>query len=162
MVASTARAEERRFTDSPHTEASDLIVGAKLTYVDEHAEGERERGAGAAVFVELTLVEDLLELELGFGGVVPEDSAAQLAFEPLLKTTFRAHHRIDPYLGVGPALLVGKERPSVRGGGQLVVGSYLWMHDSFGFDVDVGCSLLSGHKDLTYEITLGVGPVLRL
>jgi hypothetical protein len=157
-----ARAEQRPVLQSPHTEESELIVGLKALYVSEHAEAQRERGAGIGAFVETTLLEHLLELELGFVGVFPEESAAQLAFEPLLKVTFNVFKRLDPYLGLGPIVLWGAESPHFRGGGQLTLGSYVWINTRFGFDLDFGAALMSGALGVSDELTIALGPVLRL
>lgn len=157
-----ARAESRPVLESPQTEHSEFILGLKALYVSEHAEARRERGAGIGAFVETSLIEHLLELELGVVGVFPEESAAQLAFEPLLKVTFNVLKRLDPYLGVGPILLWGAERPHLRGGGQLTLGSYVWVHSRFGFDIDFGAALMSGALGVADELTVALGPVLRL
>jgi len=155
-------AESRPVIRSPHTEHSDLIIGIKGTFVDEFAEDAREQGGGLSAFVEMTLIEHLLELELGVVGILPEESAAQIAFEPLLKVTFHAGEIVDPYVGMGPVVLWGAERPSLRGGGQVVLGSYFWLNKVFGFDADVGSAVLSGGREVAYEYTFTFGPVLRL
>jgi hypothetical protein len=161
LAASPARAEEPRALRSPHTEHSRWIVGLKGLYVAERADQEVERGGGLGAFFELTLLEHRLELELGVVGVDPKESAGQVAFEPLLKSSFEVIEAVNPYLGAGPVLLWGLESPHLRGGGQLVLGSYFWAHPKFGFDLDAGFSLLSGGGSLAYEITVGLGPVAR-
>ena len=158
----TGYAQERPLTRSPHTEHSALLVGLKGIFVDEFAEGEHEQGGGLAAFIELTLLEHLLELELGVVGVLPQESAAQVAFEPLLKVTFHVVEAVDPYVGGGPVVLWGAERPNLRGGGQIVIGSYFWINHAFGLDTDVGGALLSGARDVATEYTFTLGPVLRL
>lgn len=158
---SAAIAAEPGVLKSPHTEESHVIVGLKGTFVREHAEEEIEQGAGLGSFVETTLIEHHLELELGVVGILPGETAAQLAFEPLLKLGFHLAESVDPYVGVGPIVLWGAELPHLRGGGQAVVGSYFWVHPRFGIDMDVGFALLSGERDLTDEVTLGLGPIVR-
>jgi hypothetical protein len=159
--ASPAHAEPRRGLRSPHTEESRWIVGLKGLYVSEHADQQTERGGGLGAFFEFSLIQHLLELEVGVVGVDPKESAGQIALEPLLKVSFDVIEAVNPYLGAGPVLLYGLERPHLRGGGQLVAGSYFWAHAKFGFDLDVGFSLLSGAGSLAYEVTVGFGPIVR-
>jgi hypothetical protein len=161
LIVSSARAETPRGLRSPHTEESRWILGLKGVYVSERADQEVERGGGVGAFFEFSLIRHLLELELGVVGVDPKESAGQVAFEPLLKLAFDVTDAVNPYLGAGPVLLYGLERPHLRGGGQLVAGSYFWAHPKFGFDLDVGISLLSGSGSVAYEVTLGFGPIVR-
>jgi hypothetical protein len=161
LVTTSARAEKPRGLRSPHTEHSRWIIGLKGLYVAERADHETERGGGLGGFFEFSLIQHLLELELGVVGVDPKESAGQVAFEPLLKLSFDVVEAVNPYLGAGPVLLYGLERPHLRGGGQIVAGSYFWAHPKFGFDLDVGFSLLSGSSSVAYEVTVGFGPIVR-
>ena len=47
------------------------------------------------------------------------------------------------------------------GGARRIGGSYFWAHPKFGFNLDVGFSLLSGAGSVAYEVTLGFGPIVR-
>src|SRR4051794_6401463 len=87
-VASPAHAERPRGLRSPHTEHSRWILGLKGLYVSERADQQTERGGGLGAFFECSLIEHLLELEVGVVGVDPKESAAQVALEPLLKVSF--------------------------------------------------------------------------
>ncbi|MFT3923243.1 MAG: hypothetical protein QM778_11985 [Myxococcales bacterium] len=161
LAIPVAHAEKPRGLRSPHTEESRWILGLKGLYVSERADEQIERGGGLGAFFECSLIQHFLELELGVVGVDPKESAGQVAFEPLLKFSFDVTETVNPYLGAGPVLLYGLERPHLRGGGQLVAGSYFWAHPKFGFDLDVGFSLLSGAGSLAYEVTVGLGPIVR-
>lgn len=161
LATSAAQAEKPRGLRSPHTEESRWILGLKGVYVAERADEQTEQGGGLGAFFECSLIQHLLELEVGIVGVDPKESAAQVALEPLLKVSFDVLESVHPYLGIGPVLLYGFERPHLRGGGQLVAGSYFLVHPKFGFDLDVGFSLLSGAGLLAYEVTVGFGPIVR-
>jgi hypothetical protein len=67
---------------------------------------------------------------------------------------------VDPYLALGPLLLKVQRLPLVCGG-QLSAGAYVWLHESFGLDVDLSLALLRDHG-AALVLVLGAGPVWRL
>lgn len=157
-IASSARAES--MLASPHTEESNVILGAKsLASLQNVQSVERAAAFGVAMFGETTLVEDRLEFEFGVG-LSRTAAGVEIAFEPLLKLPLSGTHRFDPYLALGPVLLKAEKLPLVYGG-QLSAGSYVWLHETLGIDLDLSLALFYD-RGPALELVLGAGPVLRI
>ena len=158
---------ERSMHSSPHTEESDVLVGAKAMGMLEHVDAEEQdlthAALGGGLYVELSLVPGWLELELGAVALRMPDET-ELTLEPLLKKNFHIDERVDLYLGLGPTIGVAlrdEGDATLIVGGFAVLGGYLWIDRVAGVDLDITVELASVPEPAV-AVIVGLGPVLRL
>lgn len=162
--ASSARAET--IHASPHLDHTTWIVGAKIVQFNAWNPGDGEspnetvNAIGGGLLIERTLLEGWLEIELSVAGVDTDEGTA-VPIDLLLKKSFE-FGRINPYVGIGPSISVdivdGEAETSA--GCAFAIGTYIWMSDHVGIDVDVDYALVS-NRGAAQELTLSLGPVLR-
>ncbi|MGF1466836.1 MAG: hypothetical protein ACFCGT_11950 [Sandaracinaceae bacterium] len=161
---------------SPHTENTRFILGLKGAQLTAFINGrEQEEGelvpvpspqaaGGVQAFFETTLVEGVAELELGFSTFIFADET-ELPFDVLLKKPFCLNHVVQMYLGIGGTVSTVIDRQGntdVGGGGIFAFGTYLWVTENFGFDLEADYALIGVAGDTVHELTLGFGPALRI
>ena len=120
-------------------------------------------GYGFATVAETTVLNGRLGLELDFVFTAPGDEIA-VAGEPMLKLPWHLRSWCEPYVAAGPlALRIRDERGAHywMGGGQIVVGLFLWFAEMAGLDLDVSLGAAHGPEVTMAELTIAVGPVLR-
>lgn len=120
-------------------------------------------GYGFATVAETTVLHGRLGLELDFVFTAPGDEIA-VAGEPMLKLPWHLRSWCEPYVAAGPlAMRIRDERGAHfwMGGGQLVVGLFLWFAEMAGLDLDVSLGAAHGPEVTMAELTIAVGPVLR-
>ena len=146
---------------SPHLEETKQLVGIKGIGASGFEDGKSEFGGGFGVFYERTVIEGWLELEFNPSFLWVEGKRV-VSTDVLAKKSFFAHESVNPYVGLGPAVVVtiGDEKTKTRFGLSAAVGSYFWPWERVGFDFDVvyTVQLTSG---IVHELTLQFGPVVR-
>lgn len=166
IVAGTTPARGETIHASPHLEHTTWILGAKLVQFNAWNPGDGESpnetvtGVGGGLLVERTLVEGWLEIELSASGVATGDGVV-VPIDVLFKKSFELG-RLNPYFGIGPSISIdivdGEAEASA--GCAFAVGSYIWVSEHVGIDVDLDYALVSNHG-AAQELALSVGPVLR-
>jgi hypothetical protein len=154
-------------TSGSEPDEDHVMAGMKGVTVSERAhthEGTLSlNGYGAAGFGEATLLHDRLGLELAFVVTTAADEMSW-ATEPLIKAPLHLSRWIEPYAGVGPMIVHVRDGHGQRywmGGGQLVVGAYLWLAKALGLDFDVTLGAAHGPEMSMMEMVFAVGPILR-
>jgi hypothetical protein len=151
---------------SPHLEHTTWILGAKLVQFNAWNPGDGESpnqtvtGVGGGLLIERTVVEGWLEVELSASGVVTGEGVA-VPIDVLLKKSFE-FGRLNPYLGLGPSISIDivDGEAEVSPGCAFAVGSYIWITDHVGMDIDLDYALVSNHG-VAQELTVSLGPVVR-
>ena len=120
-------------------------------------------GYGFATVAETTLLRGRIGLELDFVFTAPGDEIS-IAWEPMLKLPWHLRSWLEPYVAAGPlALSIRDERGQHfwMGGGQLVLGAFVWIAELAGIDLDFSLGAAHGPEISMAEMTIAVGPVLR-
>lgn len=120
-------------------------------------------GYGFATVAETTILHGRIGLELDFVFTAPGDEVS-IAGEPLFKLPYHLRSWLEPYIAAGPlALNIRDERGHHfwMGGGQLVVGAFLWIAKLAGIDLDFALGAAHGPEITMAEVTIALGPVLR-
>ncbi len=167
LAAAHARADDMH--RSPSHERGEVLLGLKgalgiewLDRAGDEPDALRLTGGGG-VFGEGTLIAGWMELEVG-AVVTRAGDELVLTIEPLLKKPLHVDPHVDLYVALGPVAGVaidGEERVFGLVGGAVAFGVYVWLADELGLDVDLTLQL-AWVREPAIEITLGVGPVLRL
>jgi hypothetical protein len=120
-------------------------------------------GYGAAGFGEATLLHDHLALELAFVVTAPAHELS-LSADPLIKVPLHVSSWLEPYAATGPMVVHVRDAEGRRfwmGGGQIVLGTYLWLASALGIDFDVSVGAARGPDMTMMELVFAVGPILR-
>jgi hypothetical protein len=153
----------------PHAEHhhNHVIAGLKGVTVAEQARSHGHdlalTGYGACGFGEATLLDDRLAIEIGFVVTKAADEIAW-ATEPLLKVPLHVTEWFEPYAATGPVFVHVRDGVGQRfwlGGGQVVIGTYLWFAEKLGLDVDLSVGAAKGPDMSMVEMVFSMGPVLR-
>ncbi len=166
--AATGRDAARSVHHSPHLEHTTFISGVGAALYTAWNPGRAEdpsqtvTAPGVRGFVELSLIEDVAELEVSAAGFWEGADSRFVVADLLLKKSFE-FGRFNPYVGVGPSLSIdlvnGESETSV--GASLAIGCYHWITDHFGLDLDVTYGLISRGGGTGQELTVSLGPVVR-
>lgn len=166
---SAAASAQDEMNRSPHTAESSIIVGFKGIQMNAFAEEEGSQfahhGFGGGFFLETSLVEGWMELEVGLGSIYfPEPDEVELPIDLLLKKPFCFGDIVQAYFAVGPtfALVLNGEELGVQVGGAVAIGSYFWITSAFGIDVEVDYSLLVQDEHPVQELGFALGVVVRI
>lgn len=164
-LAATPTVDEEAATHmSPHTEETSWLLGLKgvqLTAIP--SEGETLIGGGLGLFAERTAIPGWLEIELSASFVrIESENEWIVPIDVLLKKPFHVGSGVCPYLAIGStvSLVTDGEGLTVGVGGVVVVGTYIWLSDSWGIDVEVDYALLY-EEGVQHEVTVAAGPTLR-
>lgn len=146
---------------------SHLILGMKGVRTVERLTTpesvETLSGYGFATVAETAVLHGRLGLELDFVFTAPGDEVS-IAGEPMLKLPWHLRSWLEPYVAAGPLALNIRDdrgRHFWMGGGQLVFGTFLWIADLAGIDLDVALGAAHGPEITMTELTIAIGPVLR-
>lgn|GEM_PF-1302233 len=165
-AAGAAPARAETVHASPHLEHTTWIVGARLVQFNAWNPGDGEspsetvNGVGGGLFIERTILDGWLELELSAAGVATGDGTV-VPVDVLFKKSFE-FGRVNPYVAIGPTIsidVVGGEAET-SAGCAFALGSYVWLSEHVGVDVDIDYALVSKHRT-GQELTVSLGPVLR-
>jgi hypothetical protein len=144
-----------------------LMAGMKGVTVSERTRTEEGTfslsGYGAAGFGEATLLHDHLALELEVVMTAPGNERSWAA-EPLVLAPLHVSRWFEPFAGLGPMLMTVRDRQGQRfwmGGGEVVVGAYLWLAKNLGVDFDVTLGIAQGPDMSMMEMVFAIGPILR-
>jgi hypothetical protein len=121
------------------------IVGGRASFlraIQPHAKPH----FGGGLSVERAVVHHLLEVEL-VAGLLPGEHATLLPVELLLKVPFHPTSWLQPYLGLGPAMVVSFDHgeASPHFGAAAVAGAYFWLGGGLGLMLEVQQELLYDH-----------------
>ncbi|MCA9691006.1 MAG: hypothetical protein R3A51_09580 [Nannocystaceae bacterium] len=150
-----------------HKEHTRNLLGVKAMAVGAITGPEGERGVeavahgGGGIFYERELIQNWLEIEPNVG-ILSAPGGVLIPLDLLLKKPFHVHHKVTPYLGVGPAIefLIAEER-GVFGGVTATVGLYVWFGKHVGIDIELSYSLVFERGRLVHNPAGGVGPVVH-
>jgi hypothetical protein len=120
-------------------------------------------GYGFATVIETAVLRGRIALELDLVFTAPGDEIS-VAGEPMLKLPWHLRSWVEPYVGAGPLALNIREASGHHiwmGGGQLVLGAFLWIARMTGIDLDFAIGAAHGPEVTMAEMTIAIGPVLR-
>jgi hypothetical protein len=120
-------------------------------------------GYGFASGAERSFLQGRLGLELDVVVTAPGEELA-MAMEPMIKLPWHVGSWLEPYVATGPMLLRvhdGRGEVFWLGGGQLVLGAFLWFSELAGIDLDIAAGAARGPDMAMTELTVAIGPVLR-
>lgn len=164
-----AWAQEPQEPEAESAEGREMLLGAKVTqvnaFVDTQLGSEVEHGFGGGLFFETELLPRHLDLEVGLAIVdLPDADILELPFDVLLKLPFYFGESVELYLAVGltagPAF--GPESTALQFGGAATAGSYVWLGERVGLEVEAEYALLREEGELVQELAFALGAVLRL
>ena len=93
--------------------------------------------------VEITPIENLLEIEFGVSELKAEDGT-ELSIDILFKKPFRLSPQVEFMIGLGPALVhvPGDEQGGTYPGAEMVLELMFWPREDVGWYVEPGYDLL--------------------
>lgn len=136
-------------------------VGLRMVGAGELGHGEAHSWVGPGIVLETHLVEHLLEIEVAAASL---RSGAEREFpvEVLIEHVFHHGHAVEPFLGLGPLLVVGDaaEGPTLGAGGVVATGLHLWMTDQLGALLEAD-GVLTHREGWTPAVEASAGLMLR-
>lgn len=153
--------------NSPHLDHTSLITGVGYAHYNAWTSSSDEEPAathtapGVRGFFEINVIEHVLEIEASAAGFW-DDHAQYVTMELLAKKSFE-FERFNPYLGVGPSLSIDilEEGAETLAGATFAAGTYFWLTDHVGLDLDVAYTLVSRGAGTGQELVVSVGPAAR-
>lgn len=116
---------------------------------------------GVSAGYELQVIPDWLEIELT-AGAHAYPKGALLPIDLLFKKPFHTHHRVTPYIAIGPSVeFIFAHTRNVYAGVGGRAGTYLWVTKHFGFDIEAGYNAVFEHGQVAHDIVAEVGPVVH-
>jgi hypothetical protein len=153
--------------EQPEGHHSHLVLGMKgVRTIERVTTNERVltlAGYGFATVAETAVLHGRIGLELDFVFTAPGDEMS-IAGEPMVKLPWHLRSWLEPYVAAGPlALNIRDDRGHHfwMGGGQLVLGAFLWIAELAGIDLDLSFGAAHGPEVSMAELTIAIGPVLR-
>ena len=162
LAATQAESDANTMHRSPHTVESEWVLGAKAVQLSEFPdEGEALFGGGIGVFVERTVLDGWMEVELSGSLVRVDGEEWVIPLDLLLKKPFH-FGLFCPYIAVGPtvAFVRAEDETEAFFGAAAVLGAYIWFSESVGVDIEVDYAILA-ENGVQHELTFAAGPTLR-
>jgi hypothetical protein len=135
-----------------------------LVTTDQYETHEFHRFFAIGINYERSIVPELLEAELSVPvAVSPQDGGrVALPVDLHFKIPFHPSQRLSPYLAAGPAFDFDlAPETGVLWGGSLAGGTYLWLEERAGLDIEADANLVFEGKERVFEVLLAVGPAVR-
>ncbi len=165
----TAAEEPVTPTSEPHAEAepeheahgkdeheNHFFAGAKGAYLYAMQKDGNHHHAGAGIFFELSLLPHMLELEISVKAMSAHEGVV-MPIDILLKVPFHPLPKVNPFIGLGPAMaLVIDDGVEAHFGGAVAAGSYFWVHPHVALSAELNFNLLYAHGP-AYEYGGAVG-----
>jgi hypothetical protein len=134
---------QQRKADAPRDD--DHAVVLEVGAVAAHTLGEHSSHWGATIAVEMTPIENWLELELGVTAI-PADGGTELSSDLLFKKPWRLSRRAEFMAGIGAEVVhaSGTDRGTFLGG-EAVLDFMYWPRKNVGWYAEPSYELVSRH-----------------